>query len=182
VSGPELIEWLERECNFRKIPPTDTAMIILLRELLDIEVWVNSLRHRRESHAQKIRGEKELQQRRVKQYEDRIPCGNCGHVHLGCCSICNNCSQIVPPVIPSPVRAPINPSSPHASYLKSPAMSRDVRVVVPSIPRGMPKLNLNMSALPAGRLAMIAVSPAIGLDATTARPSDDRPDGTPVLA
>lgn len=49
--------------------------------------------------------EKELQQRRVKQYEDRIPCGNCGHVHLGCCSVCNKCSQIVPPVT-SPVRAP----------------------------------------------------------------------------
>jgi hypothetical protein len=46
VSGPELIEWLCAECNFRKVTPTDSAMIILLRELPDIEVWVRSIRHR----------------------------------------------------------------------------------------------------------------------------------------
>lgn len=38
TSGPELIEWLARECNFRKVPPSDSAMIILLRELPDIDV------------------------------------------------------------------------------------------------------------------------------------------------
>ena len=47
TSGPELIEWLARECNFRKVPPSDSAMIILLRELPDIDVWVNSIRHQR---------------------------------------------------------------------------------------------------------------------------------------
>ncbi len=35
--------------------------------------------------------------RRVHQYEARIPCGKCGHVHLGSCSICNACEQIEPP-------------------------------------------------------------------------------------
>ena len=34
---------------------------------------------------------------RVQQYENRIPCGRCGHVHLGSCSICNDCPQIEPP-------------------------------------------------------------------------------------
>jgi len=36
----------------------------------------------------------------VRQYENRIPCGGCGHVHLGCCSICNNCEQILPALAP----------------------------------------------------------------------------------
>ena len=44
MSGNELIAWLAGECNFRKIPPTDNAMIIILRELPDIAVWVNTLR------------------------------------------------------------------------------------------------------------------------------------------
>ena len=35
--------------------------------------------------------------RRVRQYENRIPCGKCGHVHLGSCSTCNACEQIEPP-------------------------------------------------------------------------------------
>lgn len=47
VSGPELIEWLRGECDFRKVPTTDSAMIIILRELPDIEVWVNTIRHQR---------------------------------------------------------------------------------------------------------------------------------------
>ena len=47
MSGPELIEWLARECDFRKIPPTDSAMVILLRELADIDVWMKSIRHQR---------------------------------------------------------------------------------------------------------------------------------------
>lgn len=47
MSGPELIEWLARECDFRRIPPTDSMMIILLRELPDIDVWVSSIRHQR---------------------------------------------------------------------------------------------------------------------------------------
>ena len=37
------------------------------------------------------------QKARVRQYEQRIPCGKCGHVHLGSCSICNACEQIEPP-------------------------------------------------------------------------------------
>ena len=36
----------------------------------------------------------------VRQYEDRIPCGGCGHVHLGTCPICNICEQILPPLKP----------------------------------------------------------------------------------
>jgi hypothetical protein len=35
--------------------------------------------------------------RRGQQYEQRIPCGKCDHVHLGSCSICNACEQIEPP-------------------------------------------------------------------------------------
>ena len=45
MSGRELIEWLCRECEFRKVPPTDSAMILVLREMPDIEVWVRSIRH-----------------------------------------------------------------------------------------------------------------------------------------
>ena len=45
--------------------------------------------------------EKEVVRMRVKQYDDRIPCGNCGHVHLGMCPRCNNCPQIVPPKLES---------------------------------------------------------------------------------
>jgi hypothetical protein len=47
MTGTELIEWLARECIFRNLPPSDAAMIILLRELPDIEVWVSTIRHRR---------------------------------------------------------------------------------------------------------------------------------------
>lgn len=45
MSGPELIEWLVGECGYRKVPPTDSAMIILLRELVDIEAAVKTIRH-----------------------------------------------------------------------------------------------------------------------------------------
>jgi hypothetical protein len=48
MSGPELIAWLLHECKFKKIPPTDSAMILVLRELPDIEAWVRTIRHRGE--------------------------------------------------------------------------------------------------------------------------------------
>jgi hypothetical protein len=48
MSGPELIAWLLHECKFKKIPPTDSAMILVLRELPDIEASVRTIRHRGE--------------------------------------------------------------------------------------------------------------------------------------
>ena len=47
MSGEQLIEWLVGECKFRKIPPSDSAMIVLLRELVDIEAAVKTIRHER---------------------------------------------------------------------------------------------------------------------------------------
>ena len=44
-----------------------------------------------------VESPKQQMRRRVNQYKQRIPCGKCGHVHLGSCSICNNCEQIEPP-------------------------------------------------------------------------------------
>lgn len=46
MSGPELIEWLLAECKFRNVPCYDSAMIIILRELPDIESAVRTIRHR----------------------------------------------------------------------------------------------------------------------------------------
>lgn len=46
VSGPELIRWLVAECQFRKLPPTDSAMILVLREVLDIQAFMRTLPHR----------------------------------------------------------------------------------------------------------------------------------------
>lgn len=45
MSGQDLIDWLLEECRFRKIPPYDSAMIIILRELHDIEAAVKTIRH-----------------------------------------------------------------------------------------------------------------------------------------
>ena len=45
MSGQELIDWLLGECRFRKIPPYDSAMIIILRELHDVESTVKTLKH-----------------------------------------------------------------------------------------------------------------------------------------
>src|SRR6185437_4004288 len=53
------------------------------------------------SRSSELMDEKEVVRMRVKQYDDRIPCGNCGHVHLGMCPRCNNCPQIVPPKLQS---------------------------------------------------------------------------------
>jgi hypothetical protein len=45
MSGQELIVWLLGECNFRKLPPTDSALILVLRELHDINAAVRTIRH-----------------------------------------------------------------------------------------------------------------------------------------
>lgn len=45
MSGQELIDWLLGECRFRKVPPYDSAMIIILRELVDIEAAVKTIKH-----------------------------------------------------------------------------------------------------------------------------------------
>ena len=46
MSGEELITWLAGECAFRKgMPPTDSAMILILRELYDIDAAVKTIRH-----------------------------------------------------------------------------------------------------------------------------------------
>lgn len=45
MSGNELIIWLVGECAFRNLPPTDSAMILVLRELHDVEAAVRTLRH-----------------------------------------------------------------------------------------------------------------------------------------
>lgn len=46
MSGEELITWLAEECAFRKgMPPTDSAMILILRELYDIDAAVKTIRH-----------------------------------------------------------------------------------------------------------------------------------------
>ena len=47
MSGQELIDWLVKECEFRRIPPTDSAMVLLLRELPDIETWTSTLKRSR---------------------------------------------------------------------------------------------------------------------------------------
>jgi hypothetical protein len=45
MSGTELIQWLAHECRFHKLPPTDSAMIIILREMIDIDACVKTIRH-----------------------------------------------------------------------------------------------------------------------------------------
>jgi hypothetical protein len=65
-----------------------------VRDLLSIE-------DKLETRSAELMDEKEIVRMRVKQYEDRIPCGNCDHVHLGMCPRCNNCPQIVPPKLES---------------------------------------------------------------------------------
>lgn len=45
MTGQELIDWLLGECRYRKVPPTDSAMILLLREQVDIESAVKYIRH-----------------------------------------------------------------------------------------------------------------------------------------
>jgi len=45
MSGKELIDWLSGECRMRKIPPTDSAMILVLREQWDIEASMRTLKH-----------------------------------------------------------------------------------------------------------------------------------------
>ena len=46
MTGTELIEWLSGECSFRKVPASDSAMILLLRELPDVESAVKTIRHK----------------------------------------------------------------------------------------------------------------------------------------
>lgn len=45
MTGQELIDWLLGECRFRKVPPYDSAMIIILRELVDVESAVKTIKH-----------------------------------------------------------------------------------------------------------------------------------------
>lgn len=47
-SGQELIDWLAKECAFRKLPPTDSAMILVLRELVDIDAAMRTIKHHQE--------------------------------------------------------------------------------------------------------------------------------------
>lgn len=48
MSGPELIAWLKDECQAKKIPPTDSALILILRDVWDIDAFVKTLKHVKE--------------------------------------------------------------------------------------------------------------------------------------